>query len=74
MRPGKTNAFLDVYGRFWKFQEVSQSHNMLQLSVDGCGSLSPVCRYVLTIISAKILHKLEENLSTVTRIAVSLTF
>ena len=26
----KTDAFLDVYGRFWKFQEVSQSCNMLK--------------------------------------------
>ena len=36
----KTNAFLDVYGRFWKFQEVSQSGNMLQLGVERCGSVS----------------------------------
>ena len=35
----KTNAFLDVYGRFWKFQEVSQSGNMLQLGVERCGSV-----------------------------------
>ena len=27
----KANAFLDVYGRFWKFQEVWQSCNMLRL-------------------------------------------
>ena len=33
----KTNAFLDVYGRFWNFQEVSRSYNMLQLSVEACG-------------------------------------
>ena len=66
----KTNVFLDVYGRFWKFQEVSQSCNMLQLSVE---QFSSVCRYVLTIISAKILHKCDETSLTVTRIAVSLT-
>ena len=33
----KTNAFLDVYEHFWKFQEVSQSCNMLQLGVERCG-------------------------------------
>ena len=36
----KTNAFLEVYGRFWKFQEVSQSCNMLQLGVERCSSIS----------------------------------
>ena len=36
----KTNASLDVYGRFWKFQVVSQSCNMLQLGVERCGSVS----------------------------------
>ena len=35
----KTNTFLDVYRRFWKFQEVSQSCNMLQLGVDRYGSV-----------------------------------
>ena len=30
----KTNAFLDVSGRFWKFLEVSQSCNMPQLGVE----------------------------------------
>ena len=34
------NAFSDGYGRIWKFQEVSQSCNMLQLGVKGCGSVS----------------------------------
>ena len=37
---GKTNAFLDVYGRFWKFQAVSQSCNMLQLGIERCSSVS----------------------------------
>ena len=36
----KTNAFLDVSGRFQKFQEVSQSRNMFQLSVELRGSVS----------------------------------
>ena len=27
----KTNAFLEAYVSFWKFQEVSQSCNMLRL-------------------------------------------
>ena len=36
----KTNACSDVYGRFWKFQEVLQSCNMLQLGVERCGSVS----------------------------------
>ena len=34
----KTNAFLDVYGRFWKFQEVSQSCNVFSNAV-----VSPSC-------------------------------
>ena len=63
---------LDVYVRFWKFQEVSQSCDMLQLGVDPCGRVSPVCRYVLTIISIKMLHKCDKISVTVTRIAVSL--
>ena len=66
--------FLDVYGRFWKFQEVLQSCNMLQLGVERCGSVSPVYRNVLTIINVKILHKFEQTLLTVTHIDVSLTF
>ena len=69
---GKTNTFLDVYGCFWKFQEFSQSCNMLQLGVERCGSVSPVCRYVLTINSVKILHKCDETPLIVPRIAVSL--
>ena len=44
---------LDVYERFWKFLEVSQSCNMLQLGVERCSVVSPVCRYALTIISAE---------------------
>ena len=71
----KTNAFLEVYVPFWKFQEVSQSCNMLKpyMCVERCGSVSPVCRYVLTIISVKSLHKSDETSLTVTRINVSLT-
>ena len=65
--------FLDVYGRFWKFQEVLQSCNMLQLGVERCGRISLVCKHVLTINSFKILHKCAETLLTVTHIAVSLT-
>ena len=65
--------FLDIYVRFWKSQEVSQSFNMLQLSVERWGRVSPVCRYVLTIISVKILDKCDETSLTVIRIAVSLT-
>ena len=57
----KTNAFLDVYGRFWKFQEMSQSCKMLQLGVERCGSVSPVCRYVWTVISVKVLHKCDKT-------------
>ena len=45
--------FLDVSERFWKFQEVSQSCNMLRLGVERCGRVSPVSRCVLTIISVK---------------------
>ena len=35
----KTNAFLDVYGRIQKFQEVSQNCNMLQLDVEWCSGV-----------------------------------
>ena len=35
--------------------------------------VSPVCRYVLTMVSVKILHKCDKASLTVTRIAVSLT-
>ena len=46
---------------------------MLQLCFKRCGSVSPICCYVLTIISVKILHKSDKTSLTVTRIAVSLT-
>ena len=40
----------EVYGRFWKVLEVLQSGKMLQprlqLGVQGCGSVSPVYRFV----------------------------
>ena len=49
----KTNAFLDVCGCFWTFQEVLQSCNMLQLGVERCGKVPPVRRYALTTISVK---------------------
>ena len=64
---------LDVYVRFWKFQEVSQSCNMFQLCVERYGSVFPVCRCVLTIISVKILLKSDQTSLTVICIAVSLT-
>ena len=51
--------FLDVY--------------VLKVCVERCVSVSPVCRYVLTIISVKILHKCDETSLTVIRITVSLT-
>ena len=47
---------------------------MLQLGVERCCSVSLVCRYVLTTISVKILHKCDEtSLTVVTHIAVRLT-
>ena len=46
---------------------------MLQLDVERCSNGSPVCRYVLTIISVNVLHKFEETLLTVRHIVVSLT-
>ena len=49
------------------------SCNMIQLGVERCGSVSSVCRYVLTIISVTILHKCDETSLTVSHIAVSLT-
>ena len=69
----KTNAFLDVHGHFWNFQEVLQTRNMLQLDVKRCASISPVCRYVWTRISVKILHQCDDTSLAVTPIAVSLT-
>ena len=44
----------------------------LQAAVERCGGVSPVCRYVLTVISVKILRKRDETSLTVTHIAVSL--
>ena len=38
-----------------------------------CGSVSPVCRYVLTIFSGKTLCKYDESSSIVANIVVSLT-
>ena len=73
MRPAKNDAFLDVYGRFWKFQEVSQSCNMSQLGIYRCGSVSVLSADVFSITSVKILHKCDETSLTVTRNAVSLT-
>ena len=70
----KTNAFLGAYGSFWKFQEVSQSCNILQLGLERCGSASVLSvGHVLAIINAKILYKCDETSLTVTRIAVSFT-
>ena len=46
----------------------------LQLGVRRCGSVFPVCRYVLTIISNEILDKCDETSLAVTHIAVSVTF
>ena len=38
-----------------------------------CGSVPPVCRYVLTIISVHILHKCDETSLAATHMAVRLT-
>ena len=62
----KTNAFSCAFT-----QEVLQSCNMLRHGIEQCGCISPVCRYVLSIISVKILHKCDETSFTVTHIAVS---
>ena len=69
---GKQIRFWTFPDAFGKFHEVSQSRNMLQLGVERCGSVSVVCRYVLTITSVKILRKCENTSLTVTNIAVSL--
>ena len=45
---------------------------MLQLGVERCSRVSPVCKYLLIIISVKILHKCDETALTVTHIAVGL--
>ena len=75
VRQGETNdmRLLYVHVRFCKFQVVSQSCNMLQLIVELCSIVFPVCRYVLNIISVQILDKCDETSLTVIRIAVSLT-
>ena len=64
--------------RFWTFTydlEISRGFaellNMLQLCVERCGTVSPICRYVLTIISVNILHKCDETSLTVVRITVA---
>ena len=50
----KTNALLDVYGRLWKFQVVSQSCNMLHLDVDSslqiCFDHRLVLRFYINVI------------------------
>ena len=65
---GKRMCLLDVYVCFWKFQEVSQSCNMLQLGVEQCGRVSPrpVCRYVLTIFNVMMSHKCDGISVTIT--------
>ena len=70
---GKQLRHLDGYGGFWKFSEVSQSCNMLQLGVERCCSVCPICSYVLTILSGNTLNACDdESSSTVANIAVSL--
>ena len=64
---------LYVHVQFGKFQVVSQSCIMLQLCVELCSSVFPVCRYVLNIISVQILNKCDETSLTVICIAVSIT-
>ena len=70
----KTIAFLNNLRTLLEVSLGFPELNMLQLGVKRCSSVSPVCRYVLTIISVKISHKFEETLLTVRHIAVSLTF
>ena len=58
MGPAETTAFLNVYGRFWKFQAVLQGRNMLQLDVKRCHSVSVLSAdTILTIINVKTLMK-----------------
>ena len=64
---------LKAYGRFWKFLEVSESCKILQVYVERCDGVSPVWRYILTILSGEILYKCDEYSSVVSHIAVSLT-
>ena len=72
MRPPKSECVrLDVYGSFWKFQEVLQSCNMLQLTVERHRYIYPVCRCMLTILSGKILCKCDASSSIVAHIAIS---
>ena len=74
MRPAENEC---DFGRSWTLLEVSGGLAELRHVTTGRRAMhwvSPVCRYVLTIISVNILHKFEETLLTVTHIAVSLTF
>ena len=61
----------EVYGRFWKFWEISQSCKMLQLGVQQSSSAPPVSTYVCAIVSGKILYKCDESLLTVPSIVAS---
>ena len=47
MRPAENECIMRKFMvAFGRFLEVSQSCKMLQLGVQRCGSVSPVCRYV----------------------------
>ena len=65
------DAFLDAFGSFSRFRIIVTCYNWA--SSARCGSVSPVCKYVLSIISVTILHKWDETSLTITRIAISLT-
>ena len=65
-------TFTDAFGSFRRFRGVVTCYNWA--SIERCSSVAPVFRYVLTIISVKILHKFEETLLTVTHITATLTF
>ena len=74
MRPKENECVVRKFiVAFWKFLEYSQSCKMLKLGVQRCGSVSPVCRYVSTMLTDKILYKCDESSFTVVCIIVSFT-
>ena len=48
---------MDVYGRFWKFLKDLRSCNQSHWALGDMLHFSPVCKYVLTLLSGEILNK-----------------
>ena len=74
MRPSENECvfwmFTDAFGSLRRFCRVVTCYNWASMRY---GSVSPVCRYVLTIGSIKILYKCDQTSLTATHIAIRLT-